>query len=210
LVARELTTSAAAARIGVRSEVLLQWERRYGWPVPARRANGHRAYRQEVVDALVSVPAWRDAGVPLREALATARQAAQLPDDTGLSVRHLQEILDCLDAYIVVVRAPTFEIELVNAPQRAVLPAHIIVGRPAREVLVHSVGYIDTDAVLRHVATTGEPVHFREQRIPIGDESRWWNVTYQRLSPKKDEHVRVLITAIEVTEYVLARLQRSR
>jgi DNA-binding transcriptional MerR regulator len=198
-----LTTSAAAARIGVRPAVLLQWERRFGWPRPERRANGHRAYSEAVVDTLVQVPAWRDAGVPLHEALATARQAVPSPVGADLDVPHYREILDRLDLYVLVARAPMFEIEFVNDRQRSVLPADAIEGRPAKEILIHSVGYIDTEAVLRHVAASGETVRLHEQRVPIGADSRWWNVTYQRLSPRHGEPVRVLITALDVTEYVM-------
>ena len=47
-----LTISEAAAAIGVSAPTLRSWERRYGFPRPARTRGGHRRYKPEDVDRL--------------------------------------------------------------------------------------------------------------------------------------------------------------
>jgi hypothetical protein len=178
-----------------------------GGPLRIARPTGTGAYSSAVVDALVQVPAWRDSGVPLRQALDRARKTATSQPTSAASAptEYLVQTINKLGMHLVITRALRFTIEFANAKQQSVYPGRRLVGRSAPEVLTHSVGYIDTDAVLRHVASTGEIVRFPELRVPIREEGHWWTVTYSRLDPGSFEDVRVLITAVDDTRHVLAR-----
>ena len=68
----ELTVSATeCARLtGISRERLRTWERRHGFPVPARTAGGRRRYALADVAAMISVRRAVDGGVPVTEAIA--------------------------------------------------------------------------------------------------------------------------------------------
>ena len=57
-------------------EVLRTWEQRYGFPVPARQASGHRRYSARHVAQIRQVQRDRDAGMSLEAAIARTRSAA--------------------------------------------------------------------------------------------------------------------------------------
>lgn len=87
---------------GLSKDVLRMWERRYGFPVPDRDANGERSYPAEQVDRLRLIKRLMDQGhrpgkliaTPAEEltALAPRRSATRASDD-GATVEDLGELL---------------------------------------------------------------------------------------------------------------------
>lgn len=71
-VAQDLTISDLARRTGLTPATLRAWESRYGFPVPSRRASGHRRYDESDVLLVKEVLRRRDAGVRLEAAIAEA------------------------------------------------------------------------------------------------------------------------------------------
>jgi MerR family transcriptional regulator, light-induced transcriptional regulator len=69
-IAQDLTISDLASRTGLTPATLRAWETRHGFPVPARRASGHRRYDERDVTLLKEVLRRRDAGVRLEAAIA--------------------------------------------------------------------------------------------------------------------------------------------
>ena len=69
-----LTIGDVAARTGVSVATLRAWELRYGFPVPARLASGHRRYRVEDVALIEQVERDRASGLSLTAAMARARR----------------------------------------------------------------------------------------------------------------------------------------
>jgi DNA-binding transcriptional MerR regulator len=67
-----LTISDLAERTGVPPATLRSWESRYGFPSPIRLTGGHRRYAEPDVDAVLGVVRHREAGVPLKSAIARA------------------------------------------------------------------------------------------------------------------------------------------
>jgi DICT domain-containing protein len=57
---------------GVGEATLRAWERRYGFPAPAREPSGHRRYSDEDVERILRVVEERDRGVPLPAAIERA------------------------------------------------------------------------------------------------------------------------------------------
>jgi len=74
-VAQELTISDLASRTGLTPATLRAWETRYGFPLPTRRASGHRRYDERDVVQVKEVLRRRDAGVRLETAIADAAEA---------------------------------------------------------------------------------------------------------------------------------------
>jgi DNA-binding transcriptional MerR regulator len=71
-----LPISVVAARTGVSVPVLRAWERRFGFPEPARLASGHRRYAEAEVDRIRQVVAERDRGRSLESAIEQVRESA--------------------------------------------------------------------------------------------------------------------------------------
>jgi MerR family transcriptional regulator, light-induced transcriptional regulator len=69
-VAQDLTISDLAIRTGLTPATLRAWETRHGFPVPTRRASGHRRYDEHDVSLVREVLRRRDAGVRLEAAIA--------------------------------------------------------------------------------------------------------------------------------------------
>ncbi|WP_146009535.1 MerR family transcriptional regulator, partial [Deinococcus planocerae] len=65
------TASEVEARVGVPAATLRQWERRYGFPSPARSASGYRLYSPHDLALIEVMQSHLRAGVP-------AGRAAQL------------------------------------------------------------------------------------------------------------------------------------
>ena len=64
---------------GLSKDTLRVWERRYGFPAPARNANGERLYPQDQLDRLRLIRRLLDAGHrPARIVAATAEELADL------------------------------------------------------------------------------------------------------------------------------------
>lgn len=74
-IAQGLTISDLARRTGLTPATLRAWETRYGFPVPSRRASGHRRYDERDVALVRDVLRRRDAGVRLETAVAEAAGA---------------------------------------------------------------------------------------------------------------------------------------
>lgn len=70
--AQGLTISDLAGRTGVAPATLRAWEARHGFPVPYRRASGHRRYDEHDVALIREVLRRREAGVRLESAIADA------------------------------------------------------------------------------------------------------------------------------------------
>jgi MerR family transcriptional regulator, light-induced transcriptional regulator len=69
-IAQDLTISDLASRTGLTPATLRAWETRHGFPVPTRRASGHRRYDERDVTLVREVLRRRDAGVRLDAAIA--------------------------------------------------------------------------------------------------------------------------------------------
>jgi DICT domain-containing protein len=65
-----------AERTGVAEGTLRMWERRHGFPTPARRSSGHRRYTDRDVELIRRVAAQRAAGYSLAAAIDRARGQA--------------------------------------------------------------------------------------------------------------------------------------
>jgi DNA-binding transcriptional MerR regulator len=74
-VAQDLTISDLASRTGLTPATLRAWETRYGFPLPTRRASGHRRYDERDVVLVKDVLRRRGAGVRLETAIADAAGA---------------------------------------------------------------------------------------------------------------------------------------
>src|SRR5918997_658711 len=66
-VTEELTATEVAALVGVPATTIRSWERRYGWPRPARTIGGHRRYSSAEIDHVRA----------LRDEIARGRSAQQ-------------------------------------------------------------------------------------------------------------------------------------
>jgi DICT domain-containing protein len=77
-VAQDLTISDLARRTGLTPATLRAWEARHGFPVPSRRASGHRRYDERDVVLVKEVLRRRDAGVRLETAIAEASSSRAL------------------------------------------------------------------------------------------------------------------------------------
>jgi DICT domain-containing protein len=67
------------ARTGVAEATLRMWERRYGFPAPARLASGHRRYSKRDIELIRTVGARRLAGWSLPVAIEQARTESAQP-----------------------------------------------------------------------------------------------------------------------------------
>jgi len=74
-----LTIGELSERTGVAAATLRSWEQRYGFPAPARQGGGHRRYDDSQVAQVVEVARLRQAGLPVRTAIATARESGAPP-----------------------------------------------------------------------------------------------------------------------------------
>jgi len=66
-------------RTGVAEGTLRMWERRYGFPMPARLASGHRRYSDRDIELIQKVAAQRAAGYSLAAAMDRARGQGAAP-----------------------------------------------------------------------------------------------------------------------------------
>ena len=66
-------------RTGVAEATLRMWERRYGFPTPARLPSGHRRYSEREIRLVRAVAAKRAAGLALPVAIEQARSEASQP-----------------------------------------------------------------------------------------------------------------------------------
>lgn len=201
-----ISTSVAAARIGVSKETLLAWERRYGFPRPDRRLNGARAYSERLVSALIQARMWRDMGAPLEEALrrgaSLLEDPAAVPSSDSLTGDVLTEVLDRLDSSVVMMRGGDFQIEFANRAHRRLYPGRALVGSSASTSLTHSTDYLRLATVFERVAATGETLSWSQQRVPMYGEERFWDFSYGRLELRAYEDVRILLQARDVTDAV--------
>ncbi|GAA5114034.1 hypothetical protein GCM10023339_19130 [Alloalcanivorax gelatiniphagus] len=74
-----------AARAGVTPGVLRTWENRFGFPAGQRSAAGHRRFTDADVEQLRRVLEARDAGLPLRLAIETVTQRADVADRSAFA-----------------------------------------------------------------------------------------------------------------------------
>ena len=62
-------------RTGVAEGTLRMWERRHGFPSPARLASGHRRYSEQDLEAVQRIVGERAAGITLPVAIERAKAA---------------------------------------------------------------------------------------------------------------------------------------
>ncbi len=74
-----LSIGDLAEQTGVSTATLRVWEARHGFPVPHRRASGHRRYDAQHVETVLDVVRRRDDGVRLDAAIEQALAAADAP-----------------------------------------------------------------------------------------------------------------------------------
>ena len=119
----ELTATEVARLVGVPATTIRSWERRYGWPRPARTIGGHRRYSSVAID---QVRALRDEiakGRSAQQAVTLLRREAARRREAEVG-RLVQGALDIDQA---LVRQALAEVESVMTPEeaieRVVLPA---------------------------------------------------------------------------------------
>jgi DNA-binding transcriptional MerR regulator len=107
-----IRTNAAAVMLGVSPNTLRSWERRFGYPSPARTSGGHRQYELHEIEALkqafeethnvssaIALARQRGAGPPSSSRLGTAlgrfdeEKAAQLLEES-LALRSLERTIE--------------------------------------------------------------------------------------------------------------------
>jgi MerR family transcriptional regulator, light-induced transcriptional regulator len=118
----------AAERSGVAPATIRVWERRYGFPTPARTVSGRRRYSPAEVEALRRVAADRARGMSLPAAIEQARRSARPAHATSL---YRAVVGAGLDATPRVLRKATL-----SALSRAM--EHETLARAARPVVVAS------------------------------------------------------------------------
>jgi hypothetical protein len=193
----------AAARTGLSRQGLLSWERRYGFPRPARNEKGHRRYSADDLVAIAlaraSVHSGRDVGSAVEEALSARTPASGLP--TGL----LRDVLDNLPFPLAIVQAPTFEHVYANLALVQAVPS-VRLGST-----VQSLPGVNDVSALERVARLGDPWHSQEQPIVIDGELRYFQVTWLRLASIDGRPPHLLGFGQETTEQarVRRRLRRS-
>jgi DNA-binding transcriptional MerR regulator len=82
---RSISISQAARRLHIATSTLRSWERRYGYPTPARTPGGHRRYRLDEVQQLVAALA-STAAEPGYPRTAIDRLKLQSPPASGTEV----------------------------------------------------------------------------------------------------------------------------
>lgn len=85
-IAQGLTISDLSRRTGLTPATLRAWEARYGFPVPARRASGHRRYDGKDVSLIEEVLRRRATGVRLEVAIAEVAAARAVVSSPAPSV----------------------------------------------------------------------------------------------------------------------------
>lgn len=85
-----IRTNAAAGMLGVSASTLRSWERRFGWPEPARTSGGHRQYELAEVQALRHA---LDETRNISTAVALARERGEAPS----SPARLREAWEAFD-----------------------------------------------------------------------------------------------------------------
>jgi DNA-binding transcriptional MerR regulator len=76
----DLSIGEVARRTGIPVTTLRMWEQRYNFPVPSRRRSGHRRYTDRDCALLREVKRERDAGAPIKAAIAHATRRADHAD----------------------------------------------------------------------------------------------------------------------------------
>jgi hypothetical protein len=110
---------------GVSRERLRTWERRFGFPRPARIAHGPRRYRVADAGRVVAVRRAAEQGVPLAQAIADASRAPS----TTVSPTTLASVTEAAPVSVVLVGGPEpLRVLYANAPQQA-LPGSVGAGQ---------------------------------------------------------------------------------
>jgi DNA-binding transcriptional MerR regulator len=198
----------AAARTGMSRQGLLSWERRYGFPRPARDAKGHRRYSADDLLAIALVRAGvqsgRDVASAIREVLARTPSASG-PAATELPGGLLRNVLDSLPFPLAIVRAPRFEHVYVNPTLVRAVPS-VRLGQP-----VQSLPGVRTVSALERVARHGDPWTSEAEPVIVDGELRYFKVTWMRLAPIEGHPIHLVGFGSDRTEEarVRRRLRRS-
>jgi DNA-binding transcriptional MerR regulator len=72
----QLPIASVSSLLGIPVPTIRSWERRYGFPVPARTQGRHRRYSMEEVDQLRKLRDEITRGLPARDAVAIVQSEA--------------------------------------------------------------------------------------------------------------------------------------
>ena len=130
-----LNLSQLSELTGLTPELIRVWERRYGFPSPARTSGGHRRYRSEEVEALHRAALLVRSGYRARDAVNHARQMSG--NDVGPSPGALETSAEALADVLVAgnpphalaqLRGTEMALGFETALEDRVLPALRVVG----------------------------------------------------------------------------------
>jgi DNA-binding transcriptional MerR regulator len=199
------SASEAAAAVGLSRQGLLTWERRYGFPTPARTSQGHRRYTTDELLTIAVARAAVDRGESLPDAIRQARAtpASSSTSKSGID-RLVRASLDRLPLNLAILRAPEFRYVYVNLPLARLVP-EIKLGARVGDVLgVRGI------SALERVVRTGEPWQTSEEGVVIDGELRFFQATYLRLPTLPHQPHHVLAIGWETTETVRAKRRLGR
>jgi PAS domain S-box-containing protein len=189
-------------------------------PELARRAHeaGHLTYESIHVRAdgstfpvLTEVTAYKDEkGEVLFRAAnfidITERKRAER--ELELERLKLQRLLEGAPFAVVVYEGPEHVVRYSNPKHDEMTGERVAVGKPLVECLPELAGH-DVVRILDEVYETGQTRNVREYQIPLMRggrlKDRWFDVTWQAMHDASGRVSAVLVSAIEVTEHVLAR-----
>jgi DICT domain-containing protein len=83
----DFSIGEVVSRTGVAEGTLRMWERRHGFPSPARLESGHRRYSDEDLEAVQRIVSERASGITLPLAIERARKPSSTPPSLFASVR---------------------------------------------------------------------------------------------------------------------------
>jgi MerR family transcriptional regulator, light-induced transcriptional regulator len=80
----DLAIKDIAEQTGIAAGTIRMWEQRYGFPMPERTSSGYRRYRDEDVEALRRVQAYRHRGLSVPAAIERAQESGGASDHPSI------------------------------------------------------------------------------------------------------------------------------
>jgi MerR family transcriptional regulator, light-induced transcriptional regulator len=90
----DFSIGEVVSKTGVAEGTLRMWERRHGFPNPARLESGHRRYSDDDLEAVRRIVSERASGITLPVAIERARKPASAPPSLFAAVREAHPELD--------------------------------------------------------------------------------------------------------------------
>jgi DICT domain-containing protein len=90
----DFSIGEVVSKTGVGEGTLRMWERRHGFPNPARLESGHRRYSDDDLEAVQRIVSERASGITLPVAIERARKPASTPPSLFASVREAHPQLE--------------------------------------------------------------------------------------------------------------------